>query len=392
LPLVDAPEQFDWVIIEEAAKATGPDLVGALMLSGRRLLIGDHYQLPPFEADRLVKILRDQSLVLATLNVASQLIGPIMREGELEEMGRLTRDSAKLKEIASLGLRLLEPFRTFVEDDERRAFDNSLHRPISATLTEQRRMDPAIATIISEAFYKKRLKTEAKRALDAETEAPPFVNLAPLPASPVVAVNVQHVSSSGDSRPAEGGKPRVAQSGRGRDDYRRSSACRRPGGLDEKAHSGNPLALQGPSGQALQSRGSSAQQRTCASRCVFAGPGGQPFCRHCGFVSGERSRSRYCLVGAKQSHTGAGALGFLRDRRRMNVALSRAKAQLILVGSLGFLREAVRGVNPDAENQRPLLPDQGGRYDRRFVDQDAVAKCCARHDLKLPRFRGHPIF
>jgi hypothetical protein len=33
----------------------------------------------------------------------------------------------------------------------------------------------------------------------------------------------------------------------------------------------------------------------------------------------------------------------------MNVALSRAKTQLIIVGSLDFLREAVRGVNPDAE-------------------------------------------
>jgi ATP-dependent exoDNAse (exonuclease V) alpha subunit len=47
--------------------------------------------------------------------------------------------------------------------------------------------------------------------------------------------------------------------------------------------------------------------------------------------------------------TGVGALGFLRDRRRMNVALSRAKCQLVIVGSLNFLKEAVRGVNPDAE-------------------------------------------
>lgn len=46
---------------------------------------------------------------------------------------------------------------------------------------------------------------------------------------------------------------------------------------------------------------------------------------------------------------GGSALGFLRDRRRINVALSRAMSQLVIVGSLSFLREAVRGVNPDEE-------------------------------------------
>ena len=52
--------------------------------------------------------------------------------------------------------------------------------------------------------------------------------------------------------------------------------------------------------------------------------------------------------------TGVGALGFLRDRRRMNVALSRAKHQLVIVGSLNFLREAVNGVNPDKRGEHDL--------------------------------------
>ncbi|RUV47906.1 hypothetical protein EOA85_33890, partial [Mesorhizobium sp. M5C.F.Ca.IN.020.29.1.1] len=47
--------------------------------------------------------------------------------------------------------------------------------------------------------------------------------------------------------------------------------------------------------------------------------------------------------------SGGSALGFLRDRRRMNVALSRAKSKLVIVGSLQFLSEAVQGVNPDEE-------------------------------------------
>ncbi|WP_241560725.1 AAA domain-containing protein [Paenirhodobacter populi] len=47
--LVETREQFDWVIVEEAAKATGPELAGPMMLSGRRLLIGDHLQTPSFD-------------------------------------------------------------------------------------------------------------------------------------------------------------------------------------------------------------------------------------------------------------------------------------------------------------------------------------------------------
>ncbi len=42
----------------------------------------------------------------------------------------------------------------------------------------------------------------------------------------------------------------------------------------------------------------------------------------------------------------------------MNVALSRAKWQLFLVGSLSFLREAVRGVNPESETHSLSFLDE----------------------------------
>lgn len=54
------------------------------------------------------------------------------------------------------------------------------------------------------------------------------------------------------------------------------------------------------------------------------------------------------------ARAGGSALGFLRDRRRMNVLLSRARSQLIIVGSLAFLHEAVRGVNPKNELDHDL--------------------------------------
>ena len=93
--MVETREQFDWVIVEEAARATGPELLGALMLSGRRLLIGDHRQLPAFDAGRMIKILDDHSLVEATLQEAERLLAPLMRDGELDDIDRLLNAGAE---------------------------------------------------------------------------------------------------------------------------------------------------------------------------------------------------------------------------------------------------------------------------------------------------------
>lgn len=50
-------EQFDWVFVEEAARANGTELIGSLLLGNRRVMIGDHRQLSPFEVAERKKIL-----------------------------------------------------------------------------------------------------------------------------------------------------------------------------------------------------------------------------------------------------------------------------------------------------------------------------------------------
>ena len=161
--LVEAREQFDWVVIEEAAKATGPELVGPLMLSGRRLLIGDHHQLAPFGADRIEAVFKDHGLVREALSMASQLTTLLFRDNELDEMTRATETDVQLQDVANAAFRLLELFKTFVVADERRQQENADHRPIASTLTQQRRMDPAIERVISSAFYQDKLETFDKR-------------------------------------------------------------------------------------------------------------------------------------------------------------------------------------------------------------------------------------
>ncbi|MGO9430302.1 AAA domain-containing protein [Rhodoblastus sp.] len=347
--LVEAREQFDWVVVEEAAKATGPELIGPLMLSGRRLLIGDHYQLPPFEADRLVKILTDHSLVSEALKIAEQLIGPLLRDGELDELDAVSADAPRLRETADMALRLLEPFRTFVEDDERRAVANPGHRRIAATLTEQRRMDPAISEIVSKAFYHGRLTTEAGRTRAAENDEPSIIQLGALPKSPVVVVNFPHVSSTGHSSEIERGRPRWHNPSEVQSvvDVLRLVRAR-----DTKKPP--TLAILSPykaQVEKLHERIASIRARDLAHLDQFL-----PVRSNGAFVgtvdSFQGSEADLVILSLvrNNSRTGGGALGFLRDRRRMNVALSRAKSQLIIVGSLAFLKEAVRGVNPDAES------------------------------------------
>ena len=348
--LVDAREQFDWVVVEEAAKATGPEIIGPLMLSGRRLLIGDHHQLPPFDAERLVKILSDHGLVEHALSLLDPLVGPLLREGELDELVAMSADAETLRATSQLALRLLEPFRTFVEEDERRELERAGSRPISATLTEQRRMDPAIAEVVSHSFYKEKLKTESGRAERAETDEPPFVHAPSLPTSPIVVVDFPHVSTTGRGRPAELGKPRwhnPAEVDSVVDVLRHVRALTST--VKPTLAVLSPYAAQVDK---LRDRIHSLRKGELAHLAGFAParPGMDLIGTVDSFQGSEADLVVISLV-RNNPRTGRGALGFLRDRRRMNVLLSRAKSQLVLVGSLAFLREAVRGVDPRGEGE-----------------------------------------
>jgi hypothetical protein len=96
--MVAAREPFDWVIVEEAAKATGPELAGALALGSRRLLIGDHRQLPPYDAERLGKVFANSGVVAKMLANAQSAVGALFDEAVLEQLGRLLgNDTVELK-------------------------------------------------------------------------------------------------------------------------------------------------------------------------------------------------------------------------------------------------------------------------------------------------------
>lgn len=106
---------FDWVIIDEAARAAPSELAVAMQAGHRILLVGDHLQLPP-----------------------------TFPEGVRDEMRRRYNASDESPLFAS---------------DFARMFDSEYGNKVGATLLTQYRMAPDIGELVSDCFYSGRLKT-----------------------------------------------------------------------------------------------------------------------------------------------------------------------------------------------------------------------------------------
>lgn len=138
--------RFDWSIIEEAAKAHGFDMAVALQESHRLLLIGDHKQLPPFNAKKFKDLLGDLLRVRKAIQIGVQfapgLVDPSIVD---EEEGR-----APLEERCNRWRRMINLFGVFFEASA--AAQHGGQGP-AATLTDQHRMHPDIAALVGNVFY-----------------------------------------------------------------------------------------------------------------------------------------------------------------------------------------------------------------------------------------------
>ena len=83
--LIEERGLFDWTIVEEAGKATGGELLSPLLLSHRRLMIGDHKQLPPFDIDRVSKLLASTKQVMDVVSLIDDLVSRYLKDSSIDE-------------------------------------------------------------------------------------------------------------------------------------------------------------------------------------------------------------------------------------------------------------------------------------------------------------------
>lgn len=344
--LVSDGEQFDWVIVEEAARASGGELIGPLLLGNRRLMVGDHHQLPPFDAQMREKLYAEQAANCLLRDARERLeVLPDLPSEVSDALQTLQDDDWLRGDVLGTAARLETPFQTIAER-ERAAPPTSEGAPLGPVtmLREQRRMHPAICELVSNTFYDGALVSSEAIA---QRKDPIFVRRQDL-ASPLVLLDLPALSRSSN----EAIERRKGTSWVNEAEVRSVAACLR----EMRPCNGQraTLAVLSPYKGQVELLARSLESTILAGdtglRTLngFESAKGDGEFAHTvdGFQGAEADLVIVSLVRNNQK-VGHSAVGFLRNRQRLNVLLSRARHKLVLVTSARFLRHAVDGTDPD---------------------------------------------
>ncbi|WP_167346923.1 AAA domain-containing protein [Pseudomonas paralactis] len=345
--------QFDWSIMEETGKATGLELASPLLLSHRRLMIGDHKQLPPYRSNEIISILGSpeklKSLLQDSESIFSAKIKGEATKTFLDELQSTEKSTADIGRAASKYFML---FKTLVEDEVKEAkqhkhmFGSEDGRSaIGSMLTVQHRMHPDIAEVISNVFYDDDLKTDEdkKKAFTSSDKVLPFsfdASTLLRDSASITWIDMPDVQTTKQMKTGES-LPRWNNL----NERKVITSLLKNIKANKDSSSRCKIAILSPY----------SEQVGRISRFIYKHGKLKPEFSHLSDFDPASDHSDFCstvdafqgseadvvivsLVRNNGNPTIRGALGFLADERRMNVLLSRARHKLIVVGSYSFLK------------------------------------------------------
>ena len=271
---------FDLAIVDEAGQIATSNLLVPLVRARRSVLVGDHHQLPPFLDDEV--------------------------KGWAEDLRRSSDvPPAKAEEIADLLRR--SAFERFYDSAD------EAHRVM---LTVQRRMPEPIARFVSQEFYAGALRTDHRAGSRDPVFRQPFA-----------------LVDTADRAPEK----RNEQRGRRKEEWGRQGYCN-----EYEAELITQLITAYirwyPDWAVIVPYRAQAERLT---ELLTASLGDNTaVAESVGTVDAFQGGERDLIVYGFTRSNGRGDIGFLKELRRLNVAITRARRQLILIGDSETLLHA----------------------------------------------------
>jgi serine/threonine protein kinase/DNA polymerase III delta prime subunit len=278
-----AKNRYDWVIVDEAARATPGELAVAIQSGRRILLVGDHRQLPPHYDDSQVR------------RVASDL--------NIKELIKLTRS------------------------DFERAFESDYGKKVGATLQTQYRMAPPIGDLVSASFYPVALQP-------GRGGSPAIYETLPERLRAVVTwVDTSDTGKKSHERPMHPGFENIYEAQEIMDLLRSICACGdfMQSLIADCADDERPIGVicMYAHQQRLLQRLLSEQDWATAYRRLIK----------IDTVDSYQGKENRIIIVATTRHNDRFDQGFMASRERVNVALSRAMERLVIIGAARMWRE-----------------------------------------------------
>ena len=329
--LVNSSSFFDWSIVEEAGRATGSELLAPMMLSHRRLLIGDPNQLPSFGEDRVQRLLESPVNLQNALESAQKLLSNSFNDVNIDALLGTLNDQASSGTFVHVVSRMLTLFSAL----HRETFAMRKSLPVAGRLEEQHRMHPDIAEMVSKIFYDSSIRT-AQKCYDRENLPSPFFFKmhSGLFKAPIVIVDMPYMNKhkmqwAREKAPAHHNPSEVEVVSEILKYLRASKNAEKPPSIAILSPYNEQVSrLRRYIYERMNNELHHLKYFENSNECVHTIDAFQGKESDIVIISLVRNNTRSWKRG----------LGILRDPRRMNVLLSRAKSKLIVVTSLEFFQ------------------------------------------------------
>lgn len=324
-------------------------------------MIGDHQQLPPYQTTEIKKVLLNPIKLGIVLQHIDQIYNTkIMGEIIKTELDASSYSIEQLKDIGVDASRYLMLFETLVKDEEKESknyktafgsLDNRLS--IGDMLSVQYRMHPYIAKLISNTFYNKELETDDHKENYYLNAQRPF-NFGQVEAlkktSALTWIDIPDVQATKNMK--EGESLPIWNNNKEREIIVSLLKLLQVNDQSKKPK----LAILSPYAEQVTRLEKDIQHTSLYN---FSPPDDKTsFCSTVdGFQGSEADLVIVSLVRNNDMGYEGNALGFLTDSRRMNVLLSQARYQLIIVGSYQFIKAWAEKISKSPTTDNAFLPE-----------------------------------